>query len=112
MSDKSAMVSVSSSNIISVVPDPIPCEKGHHDLDIEWKIATRGWKFTRNGIEHKDNDDGTFHHPQSGASSFHWINGNHRARRYRYTVNLISTDGKTTLTYDPAIQNHGDSVDT
>ena len=112
MADKIARVYVSSTNVLSVDPDPIPCDRGRHDMDIEWQIATSGWKFTRTGIAHKDNDDGTFHHPQSGDFVFHWINRNHHARRYRYTVNVISTDGKTSLTLDPAIQNHGDSVDT
>jgi hypothetical protein len=110
MADKQiAKVYVSSPSAIRVVPDPIYCLKGHNDIDIEWQIETSGWKFAPNGIVHRDNNDGTFHHPQPGDFNFHWINGNHNARRYRYIVNVISTDGKTPLTLDPAIQNHGDS---
>jgi hypothetical protein len=105
-----AGVYVSNLNVISVVPDPIPCPRGHHDIDIEWHIKTSGWNFQPQGIVHKDNNDGTFHDPRPGKSVFHWINGNHRAGTYHYTVNVISTDGKTPLTQDPAIQNHGDSV--
>jgi hypothetical protein len=106
-----AHVSISSSNVVSVTPDPIPCQRGHHEIDIEWRLDTNGWKFTAHGIEHKDNTDNTFHDHQPGDRSFHWMNANHHPKRYRYTINVISTDGKTRLTLDPAIQNHGDSVD-
>jgi hypothetical protein len=109
---QTALVYVTSPNSIRVDPDPINCLKGQNDIDIEWQIATSGWKFVPNGIEHRDNGDGTFHHPQPGDSKFHWINGNHHAGRYRYNVHVISADGKTPLTLDPAIQNHGDSDDT
>lgn len=104
-----ATVCISSLDQISVDPDPIDCPCGHNDIDIEWQIETSGWKFATNGIEHKDND-GTFHHPKPGDSEFHWINGNHGARLYHYSVHVISTDGKTRLTLDPGIRNHGDSV--
>lgn len=111
MVDKFAKVSVSSANVLSVDPDPIDCGKRPgHDMDIEWQIVTPGWKFTQTGIVHKDNNDGTFHHPQPGEFNFHWMNGNHHARHYHYIVNVVSTDGKTSLTLDPAIHNHGDSV--
>jgi len=81
-----ATVRVSNSLDLSVHPDPIPCGK------------------------RPDNDDGTFHDPQPGDSDFHWTNDNHNKRLYHYTVNVISTDGKTTLTYDPAIENRGDQL--
>jgi hypothetical protein len=111
MADKIiARVYVSSVNVISVVPDPIDCPMGHHEIDIEWHIETSGWKFAPNGIVHRDNGDGTFHGRRPGDSVFHWTNRNHRAGTYRYIVNVVSTDGKTPLTVDPAIQNHGDSV--
>jgi hypothetical protein len=113
MADRTAKVYVSSSNVLSVVPDPIDCGKRpDHDMTIQWHIETSGWKFTQTGIVQKDNNDGTFHDPQHGDFDFQWTNGNHNAGRYRYTVNVISTDGKRSLTLDPAIENHGDSVGT
>jgi hypothetical protein len=106
-----ATVRVSNSLDLSVHPDPIPCGKrSDHDMDIQWHIETKGWKFMPNGIVFKDNDDETFHDPQPGDSDFHWTNDNHNKRLYHYTVNVISTDGKTTLTYDPAIENRGDQL--
>jgi hypothetical protein len=111
MADRTAKVSVSSSNTLSVDPETIQCGKRPgRDMDIQWHIATRGWKFTQNGIEHKDNDDQTFHGPQHSDFDFHWKNRNHHDRLYHYAVNVVSTDGKTTLTLDPAIQNRGASV--
>jgi hypothetical protein len=107
-----ASVHVSSATDFYVDPDPIPVPKGQHDIDIEWKIVTSGWKFAPNGmgIVHKDNNDDTFYHQRPGDTVFYWTDRNHHPRTYRYTVNVISTDGKTPLTLDPAIQNHGDSV--
>jgi hypothetical protein len=100
------------SNQLSEDRDPLDCGNWlGRDMDIQWHIRTAGWKFTRTGIVLKDNDL-TFHQPTHADFDFHWRNKNHHERLYHYTVNVISTDGKTSLTLDPAIQNHGDSVDT
>jgi len=109
MADRTATVSISSLTI-TVHPDPIDC--GYwpgYDMDIQWHIETSGWKFTQNGIVHKDNQDHTFHGARHSDFDFHWMNRNRHPGPYRYTVNVISTDGKTTLTSDPAIQNRGNS---
>jgi hypothetical protein len=115
MADKIVTVSVLAGNRLQVLPDPVPCEPRPHgrDIDIQWTIDTLGWKFTSSGIEFKDTNDGTFHTAHPGNTEFHWLNKHHHERRYHYTVNVISTDNKTSLTLDPAIENHGDSdVDT
>jgi hypothetical protein len=103
-----APVSVSiANNAITVTPGTVYAGNSPN-VHIMWKIENSpGWSFTSNGIVIKNND-GQFDSPEPAGPNFKWHDKNSNNKNYPYTVNV--TDGTTTLTLDPAIQNQGGNL--
>jgi len=99
-----ATVSVSN-NVVSVSIDPIRAGTSQN-INIEWDIdnGSSAWTFTSTGIV-VTGGDGVFTDPElkSNGKKFKWKDKNAAYASYKYTINV--TDGTTTLSLDPTIQN-------
>ena len=102
MSSK-VMVSVSG-NVVSVDVSNLRMAGKGHNAPIEWEMATSGWSFPSNGIVIKGND-GQFTQLQTydQGRKFKCNDKNDDGKTYKYDVNV--TNGQTTLTLDPTIEN-------
>ncbi len=90
---------------ISVDLDPVSVPRGQRDVPIRWRIRTRGWQFTDDGIVIHGNRNQFVARRREGSQVFHWRSRNSRKQRYEYTINI--TNGRTTATRDPGIKNGG-----
>ena len=97
-------ITVTSRGIVAR-PDLVRLPKSAEAVSIRWRIGTRGWKFTDNGIVIHRNHNQFVARRHEGSQVFHWQSRNTDRRRYKYTVNV--TNGTTTATRDPGIQNGG-----
>ena len=92
-------------NIVSVTPDPLPAGPGNN-VNLHWNISTNGWTFPSNGIVITNPGD-QFSDAQvlNNGRQFKWKDKNTNSVRYKYTINV--TNGSTTLSLDPTIENQG-----
>jgi hypothetical protein len=88
--------------IITPEPDPLDLRGKGPNVQIHWKIATPGWKFTPDGIVISGNT-GQFHQPEHHGALFKLKDKNSDGRTYKYAINV--TDGNRTLVLDPSIVN-------
>lgn len=71
---------------------------------IQWELVTPGWTFPDNGIEIEGNDgEFTQLRATDEGRKFKCMDRNSGGKAYKYNVNV--SNGKTTLTLDPIIQN-------
>ncbi|HEY0856130.1 MAG TPA: hypothetical protein VGE16_03690 [Albitalea sp.] len=71
---------------------------------IQWNLTTPGWTFPSNGIEIEGNDgEFTQLRPTDEGTKFKCMDRNTGGKAYKYNINV--TNGKTTLSLDPIIQN-------
>lgn len=92
---------------ISVNKDPLPMGRGK-DKVLRWEIETSGWRFPdfEDGIVIEANTDHQFSNGHQGDNNdTHYLlrNKNSNTRTYKYTINV--TNGTSTLSWDPAINN-------
>jgi len=97
-------ITIDSRGIIAT-PDPVPVAKGDRDVPIRWRIKTRGWRFTEDGIVIHENHNQFVARRREESQVFHWRSRNSRKQRYEYTINI--TNGTTTASRDPGIKNGG-----
>lgn len=90
---------------IKAVPDPVPVLKGKKNERISWRIATPGWKFTRDGIVIHWNLNQFTARGSDNSREFHWHSRNTKKKHYEYTINV--TNGTTKASRDPGIKNGG-----
>jgi hypothetical protein len=97
-------VTVTNRGIVAT-PDPVPVRRGERNVPIRWRIKTRGWQFTADGIVIHNNHNQFVARRREGSQVFHWQSRNSRKQRYEYTINI--TNGTTTASRDPGIKNGG-----
>jgi hypothetical protein len=91
--------------VVSAEPEHLRMGKGKEQF-VQWEIDTKGWTFPlfEDGIEVKG-DHGEFSNGRVNETGTIYIlhNKNSHIHLYPYTVKV--TNGETTLTLDPDIQN-------
>lgn len=97
-------ITVDSRGIIAR-PHRVIVPKGQCSVPIRWRIGTRGWKFTDQGIVIHRNRNQFLARRREESRVFHWQSRNTNRKLYEYTINV--TNGKTTATRDPGIKNGG-----
>jgi hypothetical protein len=98
------VITVTSHGIIAT-PHTVRLRKGEPNVPIRWRIGTRGWKFTDDGIVIHRNHSQFVARRREESQVFHWQSRNTDRKRYEYTINV--TNGTTTATRDPGIKNGG-----
>jgi hypothetical protein len=97
-------ITIDSRGIIAT-PDPVPVARGERNVPIRWRIKTRGWRFTEDGIVIHKNHNQFVARRREESQVFHWKSRNTDRKLYEYTINV--TNGTTTASRDPGIKNGG-----
>jgi len=90
---------------ITANPRRVVVPKDQRKVPIRWRIRTRGWKFTDDGIVIHQNHNQFVARRREESQVFHWQSRNTDRKLYEYTINV--TNGTTTATRDPGIKNGG-----
>lgn len=97
-------ITVNSRGIIAR-PHRVIVPREQRKVPIRWRISTRGWKFTDEGIVIHRNRSQFVARRREESQVFHWQSRNTDRKLYEYTINV--TNGTTTATRDPGIKNGG-----
>jgi hypothetical protein len=90
---------------VSVLPDPLPVDQTNK---IEWKFATPGYKFPKNGIIIGDDPAGELDKPVVAPNGKKvTVHDKYKKTDYKiyYAVNVMKDDGTPCVPLDPIIYN-------
>ena len=101
-------ISVARDCSITTTPEKLTVRLPHGNKMIQWRIISRDFVFTHDGIVIKTPHQGVLHSPQldGGGKVFIWHNNHKTSAQYEYGINVVGTGSNTTkCSKDPLIVN-------